>query len=43
MWAVAVLADGTMASGDAGGGVALWDARQSGCRKPAKQLVHLTL
>ena len=27
MWAVAVLADGTMASGDAGGGVALWDAR----------------
>lgn len=27
VWAVAVLADGTMASGDAGGGVALWDAR----------------
>ena len=43
VWAVAVLADGTMASGAAGGGAALWDARQSGCRKPAKQLVHLTL
>lgn len=27
MWAAAVLADGTMATGDAGGGVSMWDAR----------------